>query len=123
MVPSVGLQVVIVVFPDHTQLPFLGQQRPQMHLTGQILALDSSIFKTQKNVELVWRLPNYCNATLQRNNEIKLTMMKQRIGLESQIVRANGNLNLNHGGSIPCQASCNTDGCKFYVRVVIESEV
>ena len=64
-----------------------------------------------------------CNAPLQRNNEIKLTMMKQRIGLESQIVRANGNLKLNHGGSIPCQASCNTDGCKFYVRVVIESEV
>ena len=37
-----------------------------MHFTGQILALDSAVVKTQKNVKFAWKLPYVCNASPQR---------------------------------------------------------
>ena len=59
----------------------MNQQRTATYAIGglnvfywfQILALDSVVVKTEKNVKLAWRLPNLCNVSSQRNNPIKLT--------------------------------------------------
>ena len=53
-----------------------------------------------KNVKLTWRLPNYCNVSSWRNNLIKLTHYDEtkKMAQDSQIVRAEENLNLSHSG-------------------------
>ena len=63
--------------------------------------------KNTKIVYLVWRLPNYCNVSSKRNNLIKLTHYDdtKKRAHDSQIVRSNVNLNLNHGGPSQRQAS------------------
>ena len=66
----------------------------------QIFAIDSVVVKSTNAVQSVWRLPNYCNVSSQRNNLIKLThydYIKKRAH-DSQIVQAKENLKLSNGG-------------------------
>ena len=52
-----------------------------------------------KFVKLAWRFSNLYNASSQKNNQIKLTYYDEtkKMVIDSQIVRANENLNLSHG--------------------------
>ena len=60
---------------------------------SQIFALDSVVVK-HNIVKLAWRRPNYCNASPQRKNLIKLTHLnetKKRVH-DSQILKAKANI-------------------------------
>ena len=76
----------------------------------------------KKNVKLAWRLPylNVSNISLIENNQIhKHTVMKQKMAINSQTVRAKEKTQSSHGGASQSQTSGTDSFCSELFTVCV----